>query len=201
MEKLNIILYVIPFLLFLSAILYLVIAIRSLLGHQPTILNSKIFLFFYSVILIPVVILSMYFTSIIDIVLPLFLILIFIYRLLTIRGYHVYGFSNNEFRNAIIYSLEEIKTAYVEKMNAIELIDINNELNISFAAWLGTGTLRIKKKKDNRLLKELINNIKKYCKMNKIIADKKISIFFILFGIAYIIFGISLFYFIKMFFI
>jgi hypothetical protein len=92
-----------------------------------------------------------------------------------------------DFRNAVIFSLNNISIKFEEKMNKIELIELNNELNISFTEWIGGGALRLKNKKDKIIFKEIIGGIRQYFKENNLKTKKTLAIFYLIFGILFII--------------
>jgi hypothetical protein len=94
------------------------------------------------------------------------------------------------------YGAFEILRAKRNKL-LIELLDLNNQINISFAAWVGSGTIRLKNKKDSVLFKTVINDIKIYCKENRITILKKIPLFLMLFGVFYIVLAVCFFLFMS----
>jgi hypothetical protein len=166
--------YVFPVLLLLNAVSYLIISIRALVLHQPTIINSRIWLVLMIISFVPALIISLKINFLV------------VYSFFVIKGHNVYGITDTDFRNAIINSLDKNKVNYTEKMNSLELTDLNNQINISFASWIGSGTIRLKNKKDTVLFETIISDMKMYCKNNKIIISKKIPIFLIFFSIFFI---------------
>jgi hypothetical protein len=122
---------------------------------------------------------------------PFLIFLLIVYRFFVIKGHNVYGITDTDFRNAIINSLNKNNINYTEKMNSLELTDLNNQINISFASWIGSGTIRLKNKKDNALFKTVINDMKMYCKNNKIIISKKVPIFLMFFSIFFIVLAVA----------
>jgi hypothetical protein len=73
----------------------------------------------------------------------------------------------------------------------MELIDIDNELNISFMAWLGCGVIKIKNKKDKIIFKKIIDGIKIYFKENNVVSKKIVAVFYLIFGTISIAVGIG----------
>jgi hypothetical protein len=99
--------------------------------------------------------------------------------------------SDTDFRNSIIYSLNKNSIKFEEKMNKIELVEINNELNISFTAWIGSGMIKLKNKKDAIVFNGIIDSIKQYFRENSIKAKKIIAVFYLIFGAIFVLIGIG----------
>jgi hypothetical protein len=79
-------------------------------------------------------------------------------------------------------------------MNAIELTDLNNSINIAFTAWIGAGAIRLKNKKDKVLFKTMMDDIKTYSKNNKLTIPKVNTVYSIVAGILFILLALSPFF-------
>jgi hypothetical protein len=123
---------------------------------------------------------------------PLFCVAVLMFICLSVRGYSIYCVNDADFRNAVITSLNANSIKFEEKMNKMELVDIDNELNIAFMAWFGAGMIKIKNKKDKIIFKKIIDEIKIYFKENNVISKKIVAIFYLIFGVFYIALGIGL---------
>jgi hypothetical protein len=192
--------YVFPVLFLFSAVFYLFIGLKAIIKKKPSIINSKWFYILTALLLLPSVIynIKIIFTSeifetsgLFFSLLPILLIILMVFYYFIIKGYGIYCINDSDFRNAIIFSLNNNTIKFEEKMSKFELIDLNNELNISFAAWLGTGMIKLKNKKDKMVFINIINGIKLYLKENKIQPKKTIAIFNLIFGFVFILFSIG----------
>jgi hypothetical protein len=123
--------------------------------------------------------------------LTLFLIFSMIFFYFVMKGYGICCVNDVDFRNSVISSLNYNSIKFEEKMDKIELVDINNELNVPFNAWFGAGTIRIKNKKDKLILQKIIDGIEIYFKGNNIESKKNLAIVHLIIGIFFIAFTIS----------
>ena len=192
------ILYVFPFFFLLYAVVYLFIAFKALIKNKPSIISSE---WLYALIFFSVMPLTIY--NIVDLfrfgfggsfglvslMVPMFDIVFLIFFYFVMKGYCVYCVSDADFRNALIFSLNNVSIKFEETMSKIELTELNNELNISFTAWIGAGALKLKNRKDKIIFKKIIGGIGQYFKENNIKPKKMVAIFYLIFGILFIIFG------------
>jgi hypothetical protein len=179
------------------SILFCIIGIRALIIHKPTIINSKFRLILLSIAIIPIIIINILTLDIklnFDFILPLALISVFIYYLFAIKGYNIFCVNDEDFRNAIIATLDKNNIRYEERMNTIELLEMNNQINVVYASWMGNGVIKIKRKMDKELLKKIINDIKIFHKENSITTKKTLGIFTLVFGLLSIVLSIGFIY-------
>jgi hypothetical protein len=161
--------------------------------NKPTIVNSRIRLIlitFAFLSLLVINITNIDFTNLklgIDLTIPIFILLYLVYYFFMTKGYNIYCINDNDFRDSILNSLDKNGIKYKEKMNVIELIDLNNHINIAYVSWSGSGVLKLKNRKDSKIFKKIITDIRNYYRTNNIITNKKLGVFMLLFGIALII--------------
>jgi hypothetical protein len=130
---------------------------------------------------------------------PVFFLVLMIFYYFIIKGYSIYCVNDTDFRDSIISSLNKNAIKFEEKMNKIELVELNNEINISFTAWIGSGMIKLKNKKDDIVFNRIMDSVKQYYKENSIKAKKTIAIFYIIFGVIFVILCIVFtFFLIKM---
>jgi hypothetical protein len=193
-------LYVFPFFFLFYAIYFLYIGLRAAVKNEPSIINSKLLFALIALSLLPAIVVNIInlfeignngITGLILAITPIFLIIILIFYYFIIKGYSIYCVNDTDFRNAIIFSLNNNSIKFEEKMNKIELTDLGNELNISFTAWIGAGMIKLKNKKDEIVFTNIIESIKRYFNENNIKAKKTIAVFYIIFGIMFVIFSIG----------
>jgi hypothetical protein len=195
--------------LLLYAIIHLVIGLKAIIKNKPSIVKSK-----WS----NVVLFSLGMQYIIDNMIDLFrfgfrgsspinliflmlsilFIISLIFALFIEQGYCAYCVNNIDFRNAVIFSLNNISIKFEEKTNEferkiekIELIELDNELNMYFAVAFGASTLKLRNKKDKIIFKKIIGGIRQYFKENNIKSKKMVAIFYLIFGILFIVFGVG----------
>jgi hypothetical protein len=183
------------------AIFFLNIGLKATIKNEPSIINSK---WIYAMIvfsLIPTVIINakdLYrfgsdgTSGLIFSIMPILLLILMVFYYFIMKGYTIYCISDSDFRNSIIFSLNKNLIKFEEKLNKIELIELKNELNISFTAWIGAGMIKLKNKKDDNVFSSIIDDIKQFFYENTIETKKTIAIFYIIFGIIFLIVSIAL---------
>jgi hypothetical protein len=125
-------------------------------------------------------------------IIPIFLMItffLFVYICFIMKDYSICFVNDVDFRDAVIFSLNNASIKFEEKMNKVELIELNNELNIAFTSWVGMGVIKLKNKKDEIIFMKIIDGIKQFLKEKNIKTKKTIAVFFLIFGILFIIFG------------
>jgi hypothetical protein len=184
----------------------LFIGLKAMIKNKPSVINSKWLFVMISLSMLPPVIdgiinLFKYgfkgpFGLILSIMPILFIVYVaFFYFIM--KGYSIYCVNDIDFREAVIFSLNNASVKFEEKMNKIELTELNNELSIAFVSWVGTGMIKLKNKKDKVIFINIIDGMKQFFKEKNIKAKKMIAIFYLIIGILFIIFavgGVMLFY-------
>jgi hypothetical protein len=200
MDYLDFIFLVVPIYLFAYSILFFIIGIRGLIIHKPTVLNSRVRLVLFISAIIPYLIISFLTIDLnnklfdLNIFLPIIFILYFAYNIYVIKGYNVYCVNDDDFRNAIIESLNKNNIKFEEKMSIIDLFELENQINVIYASWLGSGTIKFKQTKDKILFNKIIIDVKNYHRNYSKAIKIKFNIFYILFALLYLILAIVLGY-------
>jgi hypothetical protein len=185
----------------LYTILLWSVSLNALIGKKPSVIDSRWQSFVISISCIPVIVLGIRDLikfgwngglSAIFLTGPLLFISLLIFFNFLLKGYSVYCVSDVDFRNAVINSLNNNSIRFEETMNGMKLIDINNELNVSFMSWMGSGMIKIKKRKDKIIFKKIIDGIKIYFKENNITPKRAIAVFNLILGVFFIASGIVL---------
>jgi hypothetical protein len=193
-------LYFLPVLFLFHAIVYLFISLKAIIKNKPFIINSRWINLLMVISFVPFMMLHIIdlvktgaerYYSLLLLLQILFFVLFMIFLYFVIKGYSIYCVNDVDFRNSVVNSLNSNSIKFEEKMNKIELVDINNELNVSFAAWLGCGMIKIKNKKDKLIFKKIIDGIKIYFKENDIESKKIVAVFYLIFGMFFIAFSIG----------
>jgi hypothetical protein len=125
-------------------------------------------------------------------IMPLFYVFLITFLNFCMKGYSLHCVSDIDFRNSVINSLNRNSIKFEEKMNKMELTDIDNELNIFFTSWVGIGMVKIKNKKDKIIFKKIIDGMKIYFNENNMSPRKTAAVFYLIFGVFFGAVGISL---------
>ena len=78
------------------------------------------------------------------------------------KGYMAIGISDDSFRNALHYALDQNHIQFEEQVSLIKLTNSNADLLVSVQSWVGTGQLKLKQSKSKHLLNTLVPSINQY---------------------------------------
>jgi hypothetical protein len=110
------------------------------------------------------------------------------------KGFMAIGISDDSFRNALHYSLNQNQIQFEEQLSLIELTGLNAELQVAVQSWVGTGQLKLKNSKDKNLLVKLVSGINDYYISNAIKPNNTTSIFYIVMGLFVSVFSGSIYF-------
>jgi len=110
------------------------------------------------------------------------------------KGFMAIGISDDSFRNALHYSLNQNQIQFEEQLSLIKLTGLNAELQVAVQSWVGTGQLKLKKSKDKYLLAKLVSSINDYYISNAITPNNTTSIFYIVMGLFMSVFSGSIYF-------
>jgi hypothetical protein len=194
-------LLILPFFVLLHAIFFLFIGLKVIIKNKPFVINSKWLIAMSLLSMMPLLIdsiISLFkfgFRSpfgLMILIMPLFIITLnAVLFYFVLKGYCIYCVNDIDFRDAVIFSLNNASIKFEEKMNKIELIELNNELSIAFTSWMGTGMIKLKNKKDKIIFMKIIDGIKQFFKEKNLKPPKIVAIFYVILGIFFIILGVS----------
>lgn len=190
-----------PILFAFMAVFFLYIGIKVIVSKRPLLLSSKIFFIFMVFAFSPQLIMSIerLTTSTGDMGLffyinPLMFIVLLIFFWIQMKGFMAIGISDDSFRNALHYSLNQNQIQFEEQLSLIKLTGLNAELQVAVQSWVGTGQLKLKKSKDKYLLAKLVSSINDYYISNAITPNNTTSIFYIVMGLFMSVFSGSIYF-------
>lgn len=93
----------------------------------------------------------------------LIFISVFLYFLLIRKkAYIAYGITGASLREALRHALNKMGLQFEETLGSIKLPARSAEIQVLAQDWLGVGQLKIKKRKDGRLFKEIVDGMNLY---------------------------------------
>jgi hypothetical protein len=183
------------------AVFFLYIGIKVIVSKRPLLLSSKIFFIFLVFAFSPQLIMSFerLTTSTGDMGLflyisPLMFVVFLIFFWIQMKGFMAIGISDDSFRNALHYSLNQNQIQFEEQLSLIKLTELNAELQVAVQSWVGTGQLKLNKSKDKYLLAKLVSSINDYYISNAIKPNNTTSIFYIVMGLFMSVFSGSIYF-------
>jgi hypothetical protein len=158
----------------ISGVLFsLFFGLRGILKNRPLVINTRLMMIAFVPMIIDLILipfstginnsLSVLFVLIPSLLLLLLSVVLFLY---TTKDYSIYFVTESDFRNALIFALKKNSIIFEEQMNNIELVEMKNTLKVMY--YLYYGMIGIKNKKDKKIFKEIIKDIRIYFKENKI---------------------------------
>lgn len=92
----------------------------------------------------------------------LVLIIMLAYMALQMRGYMVFGTTQESFREALLSALSKLNLKVEETLSSIKLPSIPAELQTPVYGWLGTGQVRLRNGGRPRLLEDIATGMTAY---------------------------------------
>jgi len=178
---------IVPIDLGFIALGYLYIAIRGFATRKPFLISAQWFFLFMVPLFLPSLISPFMLRSknidlgLLTWVSPLFFLFFIGYFWKVMKGYTAYGVTDKSFRKSLLASLEKLNLKHKESLNGIylESHDITLKASVFF---MGMGRIRVQGKEPDKLLKKIINKMKK--ELAKPGTEFDIKPFFFYFGIA-----------------
>lgn len=90
------------------------------------------------------------------------IVILVCYMALHMRGYMVFGTTQDSFRDALISALSLLDLKYEETLSSIRLPSVPAELQVAVHGWLGTGQLRLRDPGRPGLLADVAGAMKVY---------------------------------------
>ena len=182
-----------PLVFTLMAVFLLYIGLKVITSKRPLLLPSKVFFVFMVIAVTPQLIMSVeaYFStgafSLLSLMSPLMYVVLLAFVWVQMKGYMAIGISDDSFRSALHYALNQNHIQFEEQVSIIKLTDSSADLLVSVQSWVGTGQLKLKQSKDNYLLSTLVSSINQYFQSNAVKSNYTVPVFYILFGLILLV--------------
>ncbi len=172
------------------AIFFLVLSFRGLIYKKPYLISTK---WSFAVVVscfLPQALNSLFLTNRVSAGLGLngiafFVILcvVMYWSMVNRKAYAAYGITSDAFREALHSVLKNKGLAFEETLSSLKLPEKSAELQISIQGWIGTGMIRIKDKKDNQLLDDVVRGLNDYYQKHETPVNYVIFVFYLIFGL------------------
>jgi hypothetical protein len=86
---------------------------------------------------------------------PLIFVILIVYFALSVRGYLVFGTTQDSFRDALVAALASLNLPFEESLSTLRLPTVPAELQVAVQGWIGTGQLRLKGQRRQRILADI----------------------------------------------
>jgi hypothetical protein len=124
---------------------------------------------------------------------PLMFVVILAMFWIQMRGYLVYGITEDSFRNALNHALERLSLAHEESLSRIRLPDLGADLQVSIQSWMGQGQLRIKPSRYAPTLDKIAACMKEYLATAPVQTNMLTPIFYVVMGLLMAGFAVTFF--------
>lgn len=186
-----------PLTLGLVALAFIAIGLYALVRRRPFIIHSRWMLVLVLIALSPqaVMPLSMFFwepqyrsgwvdaTSLISV---LALMVMVAYIALQMRGYMVFGTTQESFREALLSALSALNLKIEETMSSVKLPSVPAELQTPVYGWIGTGQVRLRNGGRPRLLADIAEGMTAYFNSGNAKTNMTTAIVYLILGVLLI---------------
>lgn len=110
-----------------------------------------------------------------------------------LKGYVVYAFTDDSFRESLIAALEKLQLPHEESLSVIRLTSIDADLQVSIQSWVGLGNIKIKQKAHHSALREIANTMNANLGASPVSKNIVFCVFLVVAGVGFAGFAIDSF--------
>jgi hypothetical protein len=155
-------------LLVILSIPLLTLGMRGLIWRRPFILHSRWQFCLVVISMLPGILLPAWLAStastqsrgLISLLLwlnPLVFCCLLLMMWFQLKGYLVFGITDQAFRDSLVYSLDKLGIPYEERLSAMHLPSVDADLQVAVQSWMGVGQIKMKKAKDSEILHQIVD--------------------------------------------
>ncbi len=186
----------------LMALFMIVIGLRVLITKRPMFISARWFFVFMLLLFLPqmansiIILFDLPTGSFawVFLLTPLLYVILIIFSWIQMKGYMVIGINNESFRTALLMALEKQGIEYEETLSSIKLPSHQAELQVAIQSWIGSGQLKLKKSRDQSILKNTVNEMVDYYKNNEVKINYVTTVFYTISGVFIMIMVIGMIY-------
>jgi len=117
---------------------------------------------------------------------PLMFVVILAMFWIQMRGYLVYGITEDSFRNALNDALERLNLPHEESLSRIRLPGLGADLQVSLQSWMGQGQLRIRPSRHAPTLDKIAACMKEYLATAPVQTNMLMPLYYVVSGLLMI---------------
>ena len=102
---------------------------------------------------------------------------------LQLRGYFVFGATDESFRSAIAFAFKALGLSYEERLSAIHVPSEGFDVQVAVQAWMGTAQMKSKQAKGKTRVGELAGRMSEYFAANKVETNATAFVIYIVLGV------------------
>ena len=128
-------------------------------------------------------------------VIPLILVLLLLSELsewFHYKGYTAYAVTDTSFREAVIAAIQKLQLPYEESVTEIQLTSVEADLQVSVHSWMGTGTIRVKQRAHQSVLREVVNAMNEYFRTSSVPRNMISCVLYLVMGGIIVFFAIDI---------
>jgi hypothetical protein len=163
--------FLFPLLFGVMALFFLAVGLRGIVFKKPFVISSRWFLVLVLLGFTPSLLLAIPFSgqshdsgplTILHWLVPAILLVVVVFLYFTLRGYTAVGITDVSFREALVDSLKRLDLPYEETLATVRLPTIGADLQVAVQSWIGTGQLKMKQRKFNSVLSDIVRGMNEY---------------------------------------
>jgi hypothetical protein len=184
---------ILPSTLGLVSLAFLALGLYALMRRRPFVIHSRWMLVLVVIALSPQIFmpLSMFFsesryrtgwldaTSLMSV---LAMVVLIAYMALQMRGYMVFGTTQESFREALLSALSKLNLKVEETLSSVKLPSVPAELQTPVYGWIGTGQVRLRNGGRQKLLEDIAAGMTAYFDAGNAKTNMTTAIVYLIFG-------------------
>jgi hypothetical protein len=123
---------------------------------------------------------------------PLVFLVVLVMMWIQMKGYLVYGITDESFRNALHYALQKLDLPHEEKLTQIRLTTVGADLQVAVQSWMGSGQIRIKPSQHAPTLKRIADQMSEYFATTPVQTNMVTSAFYAIMGVLLLVMAVVL---------
>lgn len=179
---------ILPLDLGVVSIFFFIIALRLLILRRPLLLSSRWTIALIAVAFAPSVLNSFIFhgiskgTNMMFWINPLIFGTLFVFIVISVKGYTAYGVTEEYFREALLSTVASLGYTTEETMSCLRIKETGQEIKVMIQGAIGSAQLRPKSKDSALLLKQIANGMTAYFQSHTGKTKMLIAYFYLLIG-------------------
>ena len=187
-----------PLMFALMTVYLFAIALRLLIGGKPIVMSSRWTVSFIALAFSPQLLNTFFLKwpakglGMMEWISPLMFLTVMVMMIISMRGYAVFGITEEYFREAVLGTVTALGFTVEETMSCLRIKETGQEIKIMVQGAMGSAQLRPKSKDSHALVQQIAKGMRTYFSGHRGQTKMLIAYFYILLGGLLLATGISL---------
>jgi len=187
-----------PLMFALMTVYLFAIALRLLIGGKPIVMSSRWTVSFIALAFSPQLLNTFFLKwpakglGMMEWISPLMFLTVMVMMIISMRGYAVFGITEEYFREAVLGTVTALGFTVEETMSCLRIEETGQEIKIMVHGAMGSAQLRPKSKDSRALVQQIAKGMRTYFRGHTGKTKMLIAYFYTLLGMFLLVIGFSL---------